>query len=220
MSVSIQELLFEMDRLDKDDKIIFLATAVSTDNILKEFLKPKRFEKIISLSKPTKLERKAILEYYLAKIKHDDSVNVDILSRYLSDKTGNEIKDVINKSAIKAAMNNKSSVSMQLIEETVDNVEDGLEAKSIKRTTKCKQMTAYHEAGHALIRHYSKDGPPIYKATIVDRDSSTGQVLSFSRTDTEYHETKSELVVDIDIKLAGRGAEELIYGKDQVRTGE
>ena len=58
MSVSIQELLFEMDRLDKDDKIIFLATAVSIDNILKEFLKPKRFEKIISVSQPTRLERK------------------------------------------------------------------------------------------------------------------------------------------------------------------
>ena len=218
MSPSIKQFLFAMDELDTNEGIIFLATSVSRKNILKELLKPTRFNKIVSVSAPTKEEGKEISEYYLAKIQHDDSVNVEIVSKYLSGRTGKEIKDLINQSAIKAVMEGKSTVSLQMIETMCNEDMVGIKSKTNEAVEKCKRTTAYREAGHALIRHYSKGGRLV--TTCLYRPSVSRDVTSFSTMDTNHHKTKAELLVDIDVALGGRGAEEVVYGKDEVTSGE
>ena len=224
MSSSINEFLFEMDQCDVNDGIVFLATAISKDSILKQFLKPGRFDKIINISEPNTLESKAIFEFYLSKIKHDDSINADTLSRYFPTKTGKDIKNLLMQAANKTVMNDKTSVSMQVIEEMIDQCDDGAEVKSIERGQKCKEKTAYHEAGHALIRYYLSaiDIPvvkPVYKATIIHRGRCTGSVSTLTN-DTKYYKDKAEMLGEIEVKLGGRAAEEFVFGKDKIGTGE
>ena len=219
MTQTVKEFLFEMDKCYIKDGVMVLATAISKDNVLKDFLKPRRFDKIIDVPWPNILECKAIAELYLSKMKYDESVDVDVLAGYFLGHTGKEIKDFLNEAAINAVMDSKSCVSMQTIEEVIDKHEDGSESKSESHDEMCLEMTAYHEAGHALIRYYNKDVTPLYKVTILERASTLGFNCSISTTDTTQYR-KIELLGKIDIKLGGMVSEELIFGENQITSGK
>ena len=216
----VQEFLFEMDNYDIKDGIIMLAAATSKENVLKDFLKPSRFDKVIDIYQPNMLERKEMLRLYLSKIKHEESVDVDLLSRCFAGRTGKEIRNILNQSAIRATMEHKSRVSMHTIEDMIEKYEIGSEAKSMTRNKDCLKMTAYHEAGHALVIHYNKDTQesPMHKASVLYRASCKGFVLQLRKTD-HTNERKIDLLSEMDVSLGGRVAEELIFGKDKIATG-
>ena len=106
----------------------------------------------------------------------------------------------------------------------IERYDGGAEERSIERDKECKEQTAYHEAGHALIRHYLSaiefpDVKPVFKATVIHRGRCTGSVSTLSTSDTKYHRTKAEILGEIEVSLGGRAAEEVVFGKDKIRTG-
>ena len=223
---NLHSFLLQMDKLTSEDGVIIIVTAKHKSDIPDELFKPKRFENTIQLHEPDYEERKQLLSYYFSKISIDeltiDSVDMDVLSRLLEYKSPKELKHIANRSAIKSSMENQTRVGMQIILDTIDIIEMGPRIDYGLLDKEDLKITAYHEIGHALLVHYSKDSKPLFKATILPHRHTLGNVLGHTSTIDRkelYYMRRGHLLTEMDISMGGRCAEEILLGKDQVTTG-
>ncbi|XP_014300688.1 ATP-dependent zinc metalloprotease YME1L isoform X1 [Microplitis demolitor] len=214
---TINQLLSEMDGFHQNEGVIVLGATNRRDDLDQALRRPGRFDVEVYVHKPDLKDRKEIIELYLTKIL-TKSLDVDALARATTGFTGADIETMINQAALRAAIEGADYVTMDHLEKAREKVILGPELKGRMPDKEENRITAYHEAGHALVSYYSKEAHPLAKVTIIPRAGSLGHTSYLPKKDI-YHETKSQLLASMDTMLGGRAAEELIFGPDKVTTG-
>ena len=171
---TLNQILVEMDGFDTDDSVILLAATNRPDVLDKALLRPGRFDRQIVVDVPGVEGREAILKIHSKGIPMDKTVNLKVLARGTPGLVGADLENLINESALLAARKNKKKVSMSDIEDAKDKVMMGVERKSMILTPKEKEVTAYHEAGHALVAYNTEGADPVHKITIIPRGMALG----------------------------------------------
>lgn len=189
--------------------------AEALDNAL---VRPGRFDMQVTIPRPDVKGRTEILEWYLKKIKVDSDVDAEIIARGTVGFSGAGLENLVNQAALKAAGDGKDLVTMKELEFAKDKILMGPERRSVEIDKRNKTITAYHESGHAIVAHYSKDAMPINKATIMPRGLSLGHVSLLPEND-RWSETRAQLLAQLDVSMGGRVAEELVFGNDHITTG-
>ena len=215
---TLNQLLVEMDGFEENLGIIIIAATNRPDVLDPALLRPGRFDRQVVVSNPDVKGREQILQVHLKKVRYAPDVDARIIARGTPGFSGAQLANLINEGALLAARKEKRFVSMIDLEEAKDKVMLGAERKTLAMTEKEKELTAYHEAGHALCAISEPASDPIHKATVVPRGRALGVVMRLpegDRVSMSYEKLKADLVV----AMGGRVAEELIYGKDKVTTG-
>ncbi|CAF4686895.1 unnamed protein product, partial [Rotaria socialis] len=215
---TINQLLAEMDGFDKNEGIIILAATNRRDYLDSALLRPGRFDSEIHIAPPDVRGRKEIFELYLSKTIHDKTIDTEYLAKGTTGFTGADIENMVNQAALYAAQSNATLVDMKHLEWARDKVLMGPAKKFKIPDSETNNITAYHEAGHTIVRYFTKDADPLHKVTIVPR----GQALGFTAhipAKEVYGRTKSQLLAEMDVMMAGRVAEEQIFGIEKVTTG-
>ncbi|XP_053981635.1 ATP-dependent zinc metalloprotease YME1L-like isoform X1 [Hylaeus volcanicus] len=214
---TINQLLSEMDGFLQNEGVIVLGATNRRDDLDNALMRPGRFDVEIYVNIPDFIGRKEILDLYLSRILTRD-VDIDYLARCTVGFTGADIENMVNQAALRAAINDADYVTMKHLEYARDKVVLGPEGKRRMLDEEANRITAFHEAGHALVAYYTKDAVPIHKVTIIPRGASLGHT-SFLRDKDVFHITKSQLLANMDSMMGGRAAEELVFGTDKVTTG-
>lgn len=213
---TLNSLLVEMDGFDGREGVIIVAATNRPDILDSALLRPGRFDRQIVIDLPDLHGREEILKVHAKKIKLDSSVDLLNVAQGTPGFSGADLENLLNESALLAARNNKKSVSKQDINEARDKVSFGRERKKLM-DDKDKKITAYHEAGHAIVQAIVDDGNlPVHKVTIIPRGQSLGMTMMTPVKDI-LNKTKDELLADICCSMGGRVAEELIFG--EITTG-
>ncbi|CAF1121781.1 unnamed protein product [Adineta steineri] len=215
---TINQLLTEMDGFKKNEGIIVLAATNRRDYLDSALLRPGRFDSEIYIAPPDLRGRKEIFELYLSKMKHDPSIDTEYLARGTTGFTGAEIENMVNQAALYAAQLNCLFVSMKHLEWARDKVLMGPAKKSKLLDFETNNITAYHEAGHTIVRYYTRDADPLHKVTIIPRGQALGFTAHIPIKET-YNRTRSQLLAEMDVMMGGRVAEEQIFGTDKITTG-
>lgn len=217
---AVNQLLTEMDGLnDHSNKgILLVAASNRIDALDPAILRPGRLDRHIKLELPTQLERKELFSLYLNKIVTDPEVNAEHLAKITTGFSNAELANLVNEAAIEATKKNKSNVDLQSFEVAKDRFILGSTRKATIVSDKEKKITAYHEAGHALIGYLLPEHNPIYKVTIAPRGPSLGHT-NFEAIQDQHTHSKIEIENIITSNLGGRVAEELIFGKNSATTG-
>ncbi|WP_413853950.1 AAA family ATPase [Candidatus Ruminimicrobium bovinum] len=206
------QLLVELDGLEsKKDNIIVIAATNANENVLdKALLRPGRFDRKIRITLPNLKEREDLFKFYLKKVKVAPNVDVSKLARKAVYKSPAEIENIIKEAALVATRNGKETVDMSDISSAMDRIDLGLESH-ITMTPKEREMTAYHEAGHAVTLYYLHPTDDVFKATIKSRGDALGLVAHNPKE--EWHtQNKEKLIADIMVALAGYSSEKIKYG--------
>ncbi|CAL1678113.1 unnamed protein product [Lasius platythorax] len=214
---TINQLLSEMDGFRQNEGVIVLGATNRRKDLDKALMRPGRFDVEIYVNKPDYFGRKEILDLYLSRILTHE-VDTVYLARCTTGFTGADLENMINQAALRAAIDEADCVTMKHLEYARDKVLMGPEGKLKLRDEEVNRITAYHEAGHALVAFYTKDATPLHKVTIVPRGPSLGHTSYMHEKDV-YHITKSQLLANMDSMMGGRAAEELIFGPEKVTTG-
>ena len=215
---TINQLLAEMDGFVSNEGVIVVGATNRKDQLDKALLRPGRFDTQVTVQPPDMRGRKEILNLYLSKIKHDESVDVDKLSRMTVGFTGADLENMVNTSAIRAAVEGKDWVTMSEFEYSHDKQTLGTDWKSRIRDKDDLKITAYHEAGHTLVNYFTENTDPLHKVTIVSKGMSGGHTAFIPEKDST-HRTKAQLIAQLDVSMGGRIAEEIYLGKDKVTGG-
>lgn len=213
---TLNQLLVEMDGFDVNDSIIVIAATNRPDILDPALLRPGRFDRHIVVDRPDLEGRKAILEVHTRDKPLADDVDLSVLARRTPGFTGADLANMVNEAAILAARHRKKKIDMQEFEEAIDRVLAGPEKKSRIISEREKEIIAYHEAGHALVAHILPNTNPVHKISIIPRGRALGYTLTLP-TEDRYLVTKSELMDELAMMLAGRVAEEMVFG--DVTTG-
>ncbi|XP_063707797.1 ATP-dependent zinc metalloprotease YME1L [Culicoides brevitarsis] len=214
---TINQLLSEMDGFQQNEGVIVMGATNRRDNLDPALLRPGRFDVEVVVPRPDFKGRKEILSLYLAKIKCND-IDIDQLARGTTGFTGADIENMINQAALRAAIEGAESVVMRHIEFARDKVMMGPERKTRVPDEEVNRITAYHEAGHALVSFYTKESHPLHKVTIMPRGPSLGHT-AYIPAKEGYYQTKAHLLAMMDTSMGGRAAEELIFGADKITSG-
>lgn len=215
---TINQLLTEMDGFRQNEGVIVLGATNRRDDLDKALLRPGRFDVEINVNVPDLNGRKEILQLYIGKIKLADDVDVEVLARGTTGFTGADLENMVNQAALRAAIDKADAVSMSYLENARDKVLMGPERKSRIPDEEANVITAYHEAGHALVALYTKDSHPLHKVTIIPRGPSLGHTAYIPEKE-HYHVTKSQMLAQLDTLMGGRVAEELIFGSEKITSG-
>jgi len=215
---TINQLLSEMDGFMSNEGVIVLGATNRASDLDKALLRPGRFDTQVEVIKPDIKGRREILELYLSKIKHDDSIDIEQLAKISVGFSGADIQNMVNTAAIKAAVDGKEWVTMEDFEYSHDKATLGTDWKSRVREKSDLEITAYHEAGHTLVAYFTQDHVPVRKVTIVAKGQSGGHTAFLPENDTQM-QTKAQMLARIDCAMGGRAAEELIFGKEKVTGG-
>lgn len=212
---TLNQLLTEMDGFETNSGIIILAATNRADVLDRALMRPGRFDRVIYVDMPDINERKEIFEVHLKKLKLDQSVDVDFLSRQTPGFSGADIANICNEAALIAARGDKEVVGKQDFLDAVDRIIGGLEKKNKIITPQEKRVIAFHEAGHAAVSWLVEHASPLVKVTIVPRGQSLGAAwyLPEERSIT----TKAQIIDEMCAALGGRAAEQVIFG--EVSTG-
>lgn len=213
---TLNQILVEMDGFEKNVNVIVLAATNRPDVLDPAILRPGRFDRQIRIDLPDMEGRKEILSVHSKNKPLEESVELEKIAKRTVGFTGADLENIMNESAIIAAKEGKSKISMDDIEEAVSKVVLGPAKKSRKRTDKELQLVAYHEAGHAVVAKFLPDSTPVDKISIVSRGSSGG-VTMFTPEKDEYITSRRKLLADIVVSLGGRAAEEIAL--DDISTG-
>ena len=215
---TLNQLLVEMDGFDENTNIIVIAATNRPDILDNALLRPGRFDRQIYINAPDVKGREEILRVHAKNKQLDSEVDLKILAKRTPVFTGADLQNLLNESALLAARNNKSSISMEDVDNSIDRVIAGIEKKSKVMTDEDKELTSYHEVGHALIAKLVKDGNELHKVSIIPRGWALG--ITWTRPkDERVHTSKAKLLAEITVSLGGRAAEEIVYGPDKVSTG-
>ena len=215
---TLNQLLVEMDGFDENTNIIVIAATNRPDILDNALLRPGRFDRQIYINAPDVKGREEILRVHAKNKQLDSEVDLKILAKRTPGFTGADLQNLLNESALLAARNNKTSISMEDVDNSIDRVIAGIEKKSKVMTDEDKELTSYHEVGHALIAKLVKDGNELHKVSIIPRGWALG--ITWTRPkDERVHTSKAKLLAEITVSLGGRAAEEIVYGPDKVSTG-
>ena len=215
---TLNQILVEMDGFDTDDSVILIAATNRPDVLDKALLRPGRFDRQIVVDAPSVDGREAILKIHSKNVPMDKSVDLKVLARGTPGLVGADLENLVNESALLAARKNKKKVAMTDFEEAKDKVMMGVERKSMIITPKEKKVTAYHEAGHALVAHFTEGSDPVHKITIIPRGMSLGLTAQIPEDETHNYQ-KIYLLGRLDILMGGRCAEKLIFNDTSTGAG-
>src|SRR5438552_7051796 len=215
---TLNQLLVEMDGFESNDGVILLAATNRPDILDPALLRPGRFDRQIVVDMPDVKGREQILRVHTRKIPLATGVNLERIAKGTPGLSGAELSNVVNEAALLAARRNKGAVDMNDLEDAKDKVMLGLERKSMVLSEEERRLTAYHEAGHALVSLKVPGLDPLHKVTIVPRGRALG--ITFSLPEEDRHNyTKQYIVGRLAMAYGGRVAEELVFGPDKVTTG-
>lgn len=208
---TLNQILVEMDGFTPNDNVIVLAATNRGDLLDPALLRPGRFDRRVTLDMPDLEGRKAILAIHAKGKKFADKISWDKIAKRTVGFSGADLENMLNEAAILAARLNKKEISEEDIEEAAVKVKLGPEKKRLQSDDD-KKMTAYHEAGHAIVSYFCKNADPVHRISIVARGMSLGHTLIPPAKD-RLHETKTRLLERISVMLGGRAAEELIFSE-------
>lgn len=215
---TLNQLLVEMDGFEANEGIILVAATNRPDVLDPALLRPGRFDRQVVVLNPDVLGREQILKVHAKKVPLGPDVELKVLARGTPGFSGADLANLINEGALMAARAGKKFVTMNDFEMAKDKVLMGAERRSMAMTEDEKKLTAYHEAGHALVGIHVKGNDPLHKVTIIPRGRALGVTMNLPERD-RYGMKKSEMEARLAMMFGGRVAEELIYGEDEVTTG-
>ena len=215
---TLNQLLVEMDGFDVNTNIIVIAATNRPDILDNALLRPGRFDRQIYINAPDVKGREQILEVHAKNKKLDKDVDLKVLAKRTPGFTGADLQNLLNESALLAARNGESLITMDDIDKSIDRVIAGIEKRSKVLTDADKELTSYHEVGHALIDKLLPDANELHKVSIIPRGMALGVTWTRPK-DESVHVSKAKLLAKITVSLGGRAAEEIVYGKDNVSTG-
>ena len=215
---TLNQLLVEMDGFDGNTNIIILAATNRPDILDNALLRPGRFDRQIMVSLPDVKGREKILAVHAKGKPLDKDVDLKVLAKRTPGFTGADLQSLLNESALLAARRNKNVINMSEIDDAIDRVIAGIEKKSKVMTDEDKEITSYHEVGHALLAKLLKDCDELHKVTIIPRGYALG-ITWTKPEDNKVHVSKAKLLDQITMTLGGRAAEEIVYGIDRISTG-
>jgi cell division protease FtsH len=215
---TLNQLLVEMDGFEANEGIIIIAATNRPDVLDPALLRPGRFDRQVVVPIPDIDGREKILAVHMKKVPLAPDVNARTIARGTPGFSGADLANLVNEAALLAARRNKRLVAMQEFEDAKDKVMMGSERRSMVMTDDEKKMTAYHEAGHALVSVNEAASDPIHKATIIPRGRALGMVMRLPERDNySYHRDKMH--ANLAVSMGGRVAEEIIFGYDKVSSG-
>ncbi|RPF71800.1 ATP-dependent zinc metalloprotease FtsH [Aurantiacibacter spongiae] len=215
---TLNQLLVEMDGFEANEGIIIIAATNRPDVLDPALLRPGRFDRQVVVPIPDIDGREKILAVHMKKVPLAPDVNARTIARGTPGFSGADLANLVNEAALLAARRNKRLVAMQEFEDAKDKVMMGSERKSMVMTDDEKKMTAYHEAGHAIVAVHEPASDPIHKATIIPRGRALGMVMRLPERDNySYHRDKMH--ANLAVSMGGRVAEEIIFGHDKVSSG-
>ncbi|SET23510.1 ATP-dependent zinc metalloprotease FtsH [Thorsellia anophelis] len=215
---TLNQMLVEMDGFEDNKGIIIIAATNRPDVLDKALLRPGRFDREVNVSLPDVKGREQILKVHLRKIRLAADVDAKTIARGTPGYSGAELANLVNEAALFAARKRKKIVTMEEFELAKDKINLGAERRSLTMTEQEKEMTAYHEAGHAIIGSLVPGYWDLHKVTIVPRGRALGVAHFLPEGDDTSH-TKEFYQSQISVMFGGRAAEEIIYGKDKVTSG-
>ncbi len=215
---TLNQLLVEMDGFEANEGIIIIAATNRPDVLDPALLRPGRFDRQVVVPIPDIDGREKILGVHMKKVPLAPDVNPRTIARGTPGFSGADLANLVNEAALLAARRNKRLVAMREFEDAKDKVMMGAERRSMVMTEDEKKMTAYHEAGHAIVSVHEEASDPIHKATIIPRGRALGMVMRLPERDSySYHRDKMH--ANLSVSMGGRVAEEIIFGHDKVSSG-
>jgi cell division protease FtsH len=215
---TLNQLLVEMDGFEANEGIIIIAATNRPDVLDPALLRPGRFDRQVVVPRPDIDGREQILAVHMKKVPLAPDVDPRVIARGTPGFSGADLANLVNEAALLAARKGKRLVAAQEFEEAKDKVMMGTERRSMVMTEDEKRMTAYHEAGHAVVALHEPASDPIHKATIIPRGRALGMVMRLPERDNySYHRDK--MYANLSVAMGGRVAEELIFGYDKVSSG-
>nr|WP_231420296.1 MULTISPECIES: ATP-dependent zinc metalloprotease FtsH [unclassified Sphingomonas] len=215
---TLNQLLVEMDGFEANEGIIIIAATNRPDVLDPALLRPGRFDRQVTVPRPDIEGRIKILEVHMKKVPLAPDVDARVIARGTPGFSGADLANLVNEAALHAARKGKRLVAMAEFEEAKDKVMMGAERRSMVMTDDEKRMTAYHEAGHAVVAMHEAASDPIHKATIIPRGRALGMVMRLPERDSySYHRDK--MYANLAVSMGGRVAEEVIFGYDKVSSG-
>ncbi len=215
---TLNQLLVEMDGFEANEGIIIIAATNRPDVLDPALLRPGRFDRQVVVPLPDIEGREKILEVHMKKVPLAPDVEARTIARGTPGFSGADLANLVNEAALLAARRNKRLVARQEFEDAKDKVMMGSERRSMVMTEDEKKMTAYHEAGHALVSVFEPASDPIHKATIIPRGGALGMVVRLPERDS-YSFHRDQMHAHLSVGMGGRVAEEIIFGHDKVSSG-
>ncbi len=215
---TLNQLLVEMDGFEGNEGVIVIAATNRPDVLDPALLRPGRFDRQVVVPLPDVRGREQILKVHMRKIPVADDVKASIIARGTPGFSGADLANLVNESALFAARGNKRVVDMDDLEKAKDKIMMGAERRSMVMSEDEKRLTAYHEAGHAIVGRLVPEHDPVHKVSIIPRGRALGVTLFLPEED-RYSYTKQRLESQISSLFGGRIAEEIIFGADSVTTG-
>ncbi|WP_317986300.1 ATP-dependent zinc metalloprotease FtsH [Aeromonas schubertii] len=215
---TLNQMLVEMDGFEGNEGIIVIAATNRPDVLDPALLRPGRFDRQVVVGLPDVRGREQILKVHMRKVPLADDVNAALIARGTPGFSGADLANLVNEAALFSARENRRVVSMAEFEKAKDKIMMGAERRSMVMKESEKEMTAYHEAGHAIIGRLVPDHDPVYKVSIIPRGRALGVTMYLPEQDRWSH-SKQHLESMISSLYGGRLAEELIYGAEKVSTG-
>ena len=215
---SLNQLLTELDGFSQETGIIIVAATNFPQLLDKALTRPGRFDRNVAVPLPDVRGRMQILKHHMKNIQISTDVDESAIARGTTGFSGAELENLVNQAAVRASRNQAMKVGMIDFEWAKDKILMGAERRSAVIQEKDKIMTAYHEAGHALVAMYTTAAQPLYKATIMPRGHALG-MTSFMQEMDKVSMAKNEYFASIDVAMGGKVAEQIIYGEDNVTSG-
>jgi len=215
---TLNQMLVEMDGFESNEGVILIAATNRPDVLDPALLRPGRFDRQVVVPNPDVQGREKILRVHMRKVPLASDVDPKVIARGTPGFSGADLANLVNEAALLAARTGRRTVGMHEFEQAKDKVLMGTERRSLVMSEDEKRMTAYHEAGHALVALHLPECDPVHKATIIPRGRALGLVMSLPEGD-RYSKHKSKLLSELAMAMGGRVAEELIFGPDKVSNG-
>lgn len=215
---TLNQMLVEMDGFEGNEGVIVIAATNRPDVLDPALLRPGRFDRQVTVGLPDIRGREQILKVHMRKVPLGDDVKAEVIARGTPGFSGADLANLVNEAALCAARTSRRVVGMNEFEQAKDKILMGSERRSMVMSDSEKEMTAYHEAGHAIVGRLVPDHDPVYKVSIIPRGRALGVTMYLPEQDRFSH-SKEHLESMISSLYGGRIAEELIYGAEKVSTG-
>lgn len=215
---TLNQMLVEMDGIEGNEGVIIIAATNRPDVLDNALMRPGRFDRQVTVGLPDVRGREAILKVHMRKVPVDESVKPSLVARGTPGFSGADLANLVNEAALMAARSDAAKVQMQHFDKAKDKIMMGAERKTMVMSESEKKLTAYHEAGHAIVGCLVPEHDPVYKVSIIPRGRALG-VTMYLPEDDRYSYSKQRLESQLSSLYGGRIAEELIFGADKVTTG-